>query len=76
MRDDVLNRLHVLRDSQHYRAVLDESDVALIRQAVAERERLRAEARLLSNAALADKFGVHIRTIDRITAGENWSHVP
>ena len=76
MRDDVLNRLHVLRGSQHYRAVLDESDVALIRQAVAERERLRAEARLLSNAALADKFGVHIRTIDRITAGENWSHVP
>lgn len=44
---------------------LTEGDIDLINRAVVERKRLRAEAYQLSNAKLAEKFEVHIRTIER-----------
>lgn len=75
MIDNALNRLSVKRGSALPHAKLDESTVREILAAVAKRERLRAEAAKLSNKALAAKHGVHERTIDRITAGENWTHV-
>lgn len=51
-------------------------DVTAIRSAVAERERLREHiVENLTNKALAKKFGVHIRTIDRITTYSNWVSV-
>jgi hypothetical protein len=73
MRDDPLNKCRVKRGSQLPQSKLHESDVRLIRQAVAERDRLKAQLSQLSNASLAKKFDVHVRTIDRITTGENWS---
>lgn len=39
------------------------------------RERSRARLRLVTNARLAERFGVHKNTIDRITNGESWGHV-
>ena len=75
MIDNVMNRLSVKRGSELPHAKLDESTVREILAAVAERDRLRAEAAKLSNKALAAKHGVHQRTIDRITSGENWTHV-
>jgi len=50
-------------------------DVHLIRQAVAERKRLKREASQLSNGSLARKFGVSKRAIDRVTNNETWAHV-
>lgn len=35
----------------------------------------KAGVRHVTNAALAAKFGVHQRTIDRVTTGENWGHL-
>lgn len=75
MINDPLNRLTRKRGTDLPHAKLDEDSVRLILSAVAERDRLRAEAAQLSNKSLALKFGVHYRTIDRIVAGENWTHV-
>jgi hypothetical protein len=75
MRDDPLNRSKVKRGTDLPQAKLDESKVKLIRDAVKERERLKAELANLSNQSLAEYLGVHKRTVDRVTAGENWSHV-
>ena len=75
MIDDPLNRTKVKRGSELPWAKLDEPDVLLIRKIVAEREKTKEQLKYVTNAALARKFGVHIRTIDRITCGESWGHV-
>ena len=49
-------------------------DVAEIRSAARQRQSLRQYiAANLSNAALAKKFGVHERTIEKILSRETWS---
>ena len=49
-------------------------DVAEIRSAARQRQSLRSYiASNLSNAALAKKFGVHERTIEKILSRETWS---
>lgn len=60
------------RGSQLPHAKLDEDDVRLVRELVDERERHKAIAAALTNRKIAEKFGVHVRTIDRITAGNGW----
>ena len=75
MIDDPMNRTKVLRGSQLPHAKLTESDVRLINQLIDERNELLRQAKSLTNAAIADKFGVHVRTIDRISTGESWGHV-
>ena len=75
MIDNPLNRNKVKRGSQLTQSKLDEDDIRIIRSAVEHREQLKAEAKALSNSSLADKFGVHVRTIDRITSGFGWTHV-
>lgn len=51
-------------------------DVDEIRSAARQRESLRQHIRdNLSNEAIARKFGVHVRTVEKILAGESWSHV-
>lgn len=75
MIDDPLNRLSVLRGSQLPQSKLTEEDVVLLRQLISEREALKAQAAQLTNAKLAEKWGVHVRTIDRISTGEGWGHV-
>lgn len=56
-------------------ALLD-LEVIAIRQAQRQREDLRAFIREeLSNEALAGKYKVHVRTIEKILSRETWSHL-
>jgi len=54
---------------------LTPDDIRLIRELVAERERLKREAAKLTNAAIAVKFEVHQRTIDRVTTRQNHYYI-
>lgn len=67
--------INPVRGEDCHNAKLTEADAALILQCVAERERLRLEAAKLSNYALAEKFNVHVRTIERVTQRRGWIHV-
>lgn len=52
-------------------------DISEIRSAARQRERLRTHiSDNLSNAALAKKFGVHVRSIEKVLSRESWSHEP
>lgn len=75
MKDDPLNRTKARRGSTLAHAKLTEYDVSLIRKLIDEREKMRAQVKNLSNRAIAEKFDVHVRSIDRISTGENWGHV-
>ena len=68
-------RINISRGTDHHNAKLTDDDIRLIRECVAERERLREEARQLSNESLAQKFDVSLRTIDRVTQCRGWIHV-
>lgn len=51
-------------------------DVVAIREAAAKREQMRREINdTLSNAALACRFGVHVRTIEKALSYESWGHI-
>lgn len=65
----------IKRGQQLPQAKLTDEDVRLLFQCVAERERLRKEANELSNEALARKFEVHPRTIEKVLRRESWIHV-
>lgn len=75
MIDDPLNRLSVKRGSQLPHAKLNEEQVSEILYSVDLRNRLRERASTLSNKALAKKYGVHYRTIERVVQGETWGYV-
>ena len=75
MIDDPLNRTKVRRGSQLPWAKLDEDDVRTIHQLVEHRDDLKRQASELSNAKIAEKYGVHVRTIEKITQGLGWTHV-
>ncbi len=75
MKDNPLNRINAVRGSQHYNAKLTESDIELIRALIEHREELKKSASELTNAKIAEKFGVHQRTIERVTQGFGWVHV-
>ncbi|GHB30778.1 hypothetical protein [Salinicola rhizosphaerae] len=75
MKDDALNRLSVRRGSELPWAKLDEAKVAEINAIVEHRNALKRELREITNAKLAARYGVHLRTIDHVTTGENWGHV-
>lgn len=52
-------------------------DVVDIRSCARQREKLREHIRSnLSNSALAKRYGVHERTVEKIIANETWSHLP
>ena len=52
------------------------AEVLEIRQAKESRLDLLAHiAETLSNSALAEKYGVHQRTIEKVLSYETWSHV-
>lgn len=46
-----------------------------IREAVRLREDLSKRASRLSNAALAEQYGVHQRNVEKVINGETWRHV-
>jgi hypothetical protein len=52
-------------------------EVLAIRSAAIQRKNLRQHIHdNLSNQALADQYGVHIRTIEKVLQHDSWSHVP
>lgn len=75
MIDDPMNTTKVKRGMSLPQSKLTDDDVMLIRELVCHREELKRQASELTNRHIADKFGVHHRTIERITAGGGWRHV-
>lgn len=75
MKDDPLNRTKVKRGSQLPQSKLTESDIELIRLILHEREIMKNQLKQITNKSLAEKFGVHQRTIDKVVVGESWVHV-
>lgn len=77
-RDDYIMRAHEFapRGADLPQSKLDNAAVAEIRQSVKKREDLRAHIRdSLSNDALAKRFGVHIRTIEKVVGYGSWRQV-
>lgn len=57
-------------------AKLLDLEVAAIRSAARQRENLRRHIKdNLSNEALAKKFNIHIRTVEKILSYETWGHI-
>lgn len=75
MIDDPLNRLKVKRGESLPQSKLTNDDVLYIREIVEKRDELKDRLKLMTNKHLAKQLGVHHRTIDRVTAFENWNHV-
>ena len=60
----------------HQNAKLSDADVAAVVKLARHRDALKAQIARLSNANIAAAAGVHVRTIDRITAERGWLDVP
>ncbi len=63
------------RGESHYRAKLTEADVRALRAIALERRQLLDRLAAISNRALAAKFEVTERCIDRVLYGQTWTHV-
>lgn len=77
-RDEYERRIHEFtsRGMDLPQSKLTPLEVDAIRSAARQRENLRNFIRdNLSNDALAEKHGVHRRTIEKVLQGETWSHV-
>lgn len=70
-----MNAANHSRGESHYRAKLTNDDVRLIREAAEYRRKLIAEAASLSDANLAEKFGVSKSAIGRVLYSGAWGHV-
>lgn len=75
MIDDPLNRLDAKRGEELPQSRLTDDDVRNIRALIKHRSDLLSQAKQLTNRRIAEKYGVHFRTIDRIASGETWGHV-
>lgn len=68
-------REFALRGTELPQTKLDDEKISEIRSAIKQRDNLRQFIREnLSNEALAKKMGVHVRTIEKVTQYESWSH--
>ena len=76
MIDDCTNRLKVRRGSDIPWSKLTEDDVRICRELHAYKmaEVARLESSLSINA-LAEKFGVHPRTMEKVLNFDTWKHV-
>ena len=70
-----LHKFKFKRGQELPQAKLCDDDVILIRGIVDHRNKLKKELSELTNKKIAEKFNVHFRTIDRITALESWTHI-
>ena len=61
--------------SQHGMALLDESDVRMIKALLAERDTYRRKALELTCERIGEKFGVSGAMVRNISEGRNWCHV-
>ena len=67
--------LYAARGEAHYKAQLTVEDVQLIRELARQRAGLLEQARKITNAKIAEKFGVTAGTIDKVINRERWGHV-
>jgi len=77
-RDDYLIRAYEFapRGAALPQSKLSDEQVLAIRAAHQKREDLRAHIREeLSNDALAQRMGVHVRTIEKVLNGGSWAHL-
>ncbi len=66
-----MNRLHAKRGKELPHTVLDEKSVKEIRQAAMDRAEMRRKiTEEMSNDALARRYGVHPRTIEKVLSYE------
>jgi len=65
----------IRRGEELTQSKLTEEDIRMIRELVKYREKLKKEVAGLSNKALAEKFDVHQRTMDKAVRYETWRHV-
>lgn len=76
MIDSPLNRLSVKRGSALPHAKLSEDQVREIRIMNENKRRIVRDLEDRFGAkGLAKAYNVHTRTIERVLAGENWSHI-
>jgi hypothetical protein len=76
MIDDPLNRLKVKRGSELPWAKLTEDDVRFCRELHEQgRRQIRQALEYCTAKALAEKFAVHKRTMEKVLSGESWGHV-
>jgi hypothetical protein len=72
-----VTRLNAKRGMELGQTKLPPVAIADIRAAAVERERLRKEiTERLSNKALAKKWGVHHRTVEKVLSYETARHLP
>lgn len=76
MKDDVMNRLKVKRGSELPQAKLTEDDVRFCRELHEQGwHQIRQAYEYCTAKALAEKFGVHVRTMEKALSGISWGHV-
>lgn len=78
-REEYLSRAHSMarRGQELTQTKLQDEDVISIRSAVKQRDNLRKYIREnLSNEAMAKKFGVHVRTVEKCISYESFGHIP
>jgi hypothetical protein len=69
------DRTTYARGERTRHAKLDAGQVIEIRELVERRERLRAEVKALSNAAIAERYGVSRQAVENIISRNTWGHV-
>lgn len=76
MIDNAANRLKVKRGVELPQSKLTDDDVRLIRQLHDfKKKEIRRLNDALSIEAIANKFGVHRRTIEKVLFFDGWRHV-
>ena len=78
-RSEYLSRARsmALRGQELPQTKLLDIDVVSIRSAARQRDALRKHIKdNLSNEALANQYGIHIRTIEKVLQYNSWSHIP
>lgn len=69
-------RLYAVRGSKLPQAIVNEALVAKIRHQYARKQRLIQQLNATySAAALAKRYGLHPRTVEKILRRETWAHV-
>jgi len=66
-----------LRGQELPQSKLLDLDVIEIRSAKRQRENLLKHIREnLSNAALCKRYGIHLRTLEKVITRQSWNHLP
>lgn len=76
MKDDVLNRLKVKRGADLTQSKLTEAQVKEMRTLHSQyRQAIRDLNDEFSARGLAKRYGVHVRTIEKVLSGVSWGHL-